>query len=592
MTRPLPSAPQVELQIIGIVADSNAADVLERVLARAGTADRFTVTTDLAEGLSTAVAAAADLVFLDVTIGRGAGVAGVHHLRALMPNTTLIALVPGTSVQLGTQAISLGANGLMLLPLCGDEILTAVAEVRSREAARRRAEQLEARARHLDRGVDLLSRAGALTQARSRREAAARLCDLVAEHGGASAVCAYLPATDAARQLKQVARTGPLLSLPPFCDEMDLLGAASARKLSVLKLEVGLETAGYLVMAVPQEPDGAEPFPLAEQVATQAATALSLVSAREQSHRGAMKDPATSAYTFAYFVDVAGREIDKARRHGRRFALATITVEPPDGAASEFDGDGRAVEVVERVLGAVRATDVLARVDELELYVLLPETGGIGGHVCRRRVLRHLAASGGVAGAPAFDVSMGVATYPQHGTDLSRLLRVAKHRADASRASVVRALQLWSLPLPEVLDAVLWELATPDREEPHPERPQTTDLPTAEVFALAASALAEARRGGGVRVVATLRAGVGIGAAVRAALGRELGDVQLDLVDVAGVAGCRDLEALAVIAEHSCYALLGRNEHGRVRAIHAADPLLVDLLIQRLGEAARARLGG
>jgi predicted O-methyltransferase YrrM len=71
MTRPLPSAPQVELQIIGIVADSNAADVLERVLARAGTADRFTVTTDLAEGLSTAVAAAADLVFLDVTIGGG-----------------------------------------------------------------------------------------------------------------------------------------------------------------------------------------------------------------------------------------------------------------------------------------------------------------------------------------------------------------------------------------------------------------------------------------------------------------------------------------------------------------------------------------
>ncbi|HOU89616.1 MAG TPA: diguanylate cyclase [Polyangiaceae bacterium] len=586
------SAPQVELQVIGILADPTAAAVLERVLARAGTPDRFTVTTDLADGLSTAVAAAADLVFIDVTIGKGAGVAGVHHLRALMPGTTLIALATGTSVQLGTQAISLGANGLMLLPLCGDEILNAVAEVRSREAARRRVEELEARAQHLDRGVELLAQAGALTQARSRREAAARLCDLVAQHTGAGAVCVYLPATEAARQLKQVARSGPLLSLPPFCDEMDLLGAASARKLSVLKLEVGLEAAGYLVMMTPPESGGAEPFPLAEQIATQAATALSLVSAREQSHRGAMKDPATSAYTFAYFVDVAGREIDKARRHGRRFALATIAVEPPDGAASEPNGDTRAVEVVERVLGSVRATDVLARVDDLELYLLLPETGGIGGHVCRRRVLKNLAPSGGVAGAPALDVSVGVATYPQHGTDLSRLLRVAKHRADASRTSVVRALQLWSLPLTEVLDAVLWDLATPDHEDPRPEHPQTTDLPTTEVLALAAAAVGEARRGGGARVVATLRAGVGIGATVRAALGRELGDVQLDLVDVADVAGCRDLEALAVIAEHSCYALLGRNERGRVRAIHAADPLLVDLLIQRLGELARARLGG
>jgi hypothetical protein len=188
-----------------------------------------------------------------------------------MPNTTLIALVPGTSVQLGTQAISLGANGLMLLPLCGDEILTAVAEVRSREAARRRAEQLEARARHLDRGVDLLSRAGALTQARSRREAAARLCDLVAEHGGASAVCAYLPATDAARQLKRSRATGPLLSCRRSVTRWTARRRQRPEALRV-KLEVGLETAGYLVMAVPQEPDGAEPFPLAEQVATQAAT--------------------------------------------------------------------------------------------------------------------------------------------------------------------------------------------------------------------------------------------------------------------------------------------------------------------------------
>ncbi len=40
-----------------------------------------------------------------------------------------------------------------------------------------------------------------------------------------------------------------------------------------------------------------------------------------------MKDPSSSAYTFAYFVDVAGREIDMARRHNRRFALATIGVQ-------------------------------------------------------------------------------------------------------------------------------------------------------------------------------------------------------------------------------------------------------------------------
>src|SRR5690606_12073550 len=124
-------------------------------------------------------------------------------------------------------------------------------------------------------------------------------------------------------------------------------------------------------------------------VAGQAATTFALIGEREHSHRGAMKDPSSSAYTFAYFVDVAGREIDKARRHGRRFALATLAVdeEPPvvAGAAQPAGAAGPpSVASVERILGAVRDTDVLARVDEREFYLLLPETGGIGAHICRR----------------------------------------------------------------------------------------------------------------------------------------------------------------------------------------------------------------
>ena len=113
---------------------------------------------------------------------------------------------------------------------------------------------------------------------------------------------------------------------------------------------------------------------------TQAATALALIAEREQSTRSAMKDPSSSAYTFAYFVDVAGREIDKARRHGRRFALATIGLDeaalslarsaqgaPGSGPDSQREPS---VEAAERVLAAVRDTDVLARVDESEFYLL------------------------------------------------------------------------------------------------------------------------------------------------------------------------------------------------------------------------------
>jgi hypothetical protein len=50
------------------------------------------------------------------------------------------------------------------------------------------------------------------------------------------------------------------------------------------------------------------------------------------------------------------------------------------------------------------------------------------------------------------------------------------------------------------------------------------------------------------------------------------------------------IEALAILAEHGAYALIGRSEGGVVRGLHAADPLLADLLAERLGKAAGLRL--
>ena len=65
-------------------------------------------------------------------------------------------------------------------------------------------------------------------------------------------------------------------------------------------------------------------------IATQAATAFALRVERERASSGAlMKDPASSAYSFAYYVDVAGREIDRARRHGRRFSIAHLSSAAP-----------------------------------------------------------------------------------------------------------------------------------------------------------------------------------------------------------------------------------------------------------------------
>jgi hypothetical protein len=166
---------------------------------------------------------------------------------------------------------------------------------------------------------------------------------------------------------------------------------------------------------------------------------------------------------------------------------------------------------------------------------------------------------------------------------------VAKHRAERSRSSVVRRLGLDRLPLGEIVDALFW--ATGARNHASGiDQPREIELPAMDLVGLAVGAASEAVRGGAARIVAAQRAGVSIGAAVRSALGRDRDDVRFNAVDLGDAPGCGEIEALALVAEHGAYALIGRSEHGVVRALHLADPVFVDLLVLRMGEAAGVRL--
>jgi GGDEF domain-containing protein len=466
--------------------------------------------------------------------------------------------------------------------------------VRTRKAERDDRARLEREAVISRRGASLVARVAELAESRSRREAAERLGQALMVGAGASRVLVYLPAGEGSRQLMRASATGEPLEAPSFCDDMELLNFAAEHDLEVVRLSLRREHCGLVLLGgLPRRADGEDAVPQVDVVAAQAATALALIGEREQSTRSAMKDPSSSAYTFAYFVDVAGREIDKARRYGRRFALATIGI--GDGPESGGSADTRqqpSIEAAERVLGVVRDTDVLARVDEGEFYLLMPETGGMGAHTCRRRVMRQLAGPGGLRRGDGriIDITMGVATFPHDGGDLSQLLRVAKHRAEVSRRSVVRRLGLDRLPLGELFDSLFWSLSELGEVGHGIETPRGIELPTMDVVGLAVGTVNEALRGGSARVVATQRGGMSVGAAVRSALGRDREDVRFDAVDVSDSPGCEDLEVLVVIAEHGTYSLVGRSDRGMVRALHLADPLFADLVIQRLGDAAGVRL--
>ena len=570
-----------------LTEDAGTAQLVDRTLE--GSSDEVGVANDLSEGLSKALAEVPDIVLVDLGLGNNAGLAIVHHLRALSTATAIFALTGPQALELGPQAMALGASGVLVLPLSGDEIMRTVGSVRAERADRAERAHLRKIAAVTERARSFSEALADISSANSRRDASERVATLLSQ-AGARHVVVYLPTGEGSRQWMRLGRVGRVESSPSFAEEMDILGWAQQGGFEVVRLVLRRQSVCLILLEAGQSPTIRSIVDLLEIVGNQIATALCLVAEREQSSRGAMKDPRSSAYTFAYFVDVTGREIDKARRYSRRFALATLGVEMPKAGDNPLAPDP-GIQVAEQVLASVRDTDVLARVDEGEFYLLLPETGGTGAHTCRRRVMRQLLGASELfaGGVSNIAIAMGVATFPQDGLDLSQLLRIARHRAEVSRHSPVRRLGLDRLSLPEILDALLWRLDEAAKGLGI-EAPQMISLPMLDAVGLALAVVNEACRGGETRVVASVHAGMSIGGAIRGSLSTDREQLQVEIVDLNAHAACRDLEVLVVIAEHGVYSMIGRSSGGNLRALHASEPVLADLLVQRLGELVRMRL--
>ncbi len=573
---------RVCLNVLLVTEDPQTTQLVTRTLA--GSSDELGVATDLSEGLAKALAEVPDIVLVDLGLGNNAGLAVVHHLRALSTATAIYALTKHDAFDLGPQALALGASGVLVLPLSGDEVVRTLATVRAGRAEQAERVQLRKVASIAERTRRFSLALAEFPATNSRRETAERIAGLLTRSGANHAVI-YMPTGEGSRQWMRLGRAGKVDTSPTFAEELDIMAWAQQAAFELYRLVLARQSVTLVLLEAGHGPELGELAEMLTVVGPQIATTLSLAAEREQSNRGAMKDPRSSAYTFAYFVDVTGREIDKARRYGRRFALATLGLDLPK---QPTQGNDPSVQVVEQVLACVRDTDVLARVDDGEFYLLLPETGGTGAHSCRRRVMRQLTVSE-MNGSTDLGTAMGVATFPQDGLDLSQLLRIARHRAEISRHSPVRRLGLDRLSLPEILDSLLWRLDEASQGLGI-EAPQILNLPMVDAVGLALAVINEACRGGETKVVASIHSGLSIGGAVRGGLSSEREQLQVEIVDLNSHPACRDLEVLVVIAEHGVYSVIGRSSAGQLRALHHAEPILADLIVQRLGELARTRL--
>jgi len=340
-------------------------------------------------------------------------------------------------------------------------------------------------------------------------------------------------------------------------------------------------------------------------IAADLASAVQRCIAHERSERAPMQDTDTSAYSFAYFVDLAGREIDLARRHGRRFALATVEVLA--AAAPRIDARG----AVELVLGAVRDTDVVARADENELLLLLPETGTKGARTLRRRILERSQQQGraGPMGT-SLPLRVGLASFPFDGEDLSRLLRIARRRAER-----------WSpLDGTAALGTILGEAIAWLGEAPRNRRDVDTgagvasrfvhlDVPMRDAWALLDVMVRESTRGGDAIIGLhappdSNEAPLGLAQAIRASTAEAFGPLSgssvtssrstgstSDKVFVSVMSGASrlaesatfsGLEVVGILSEHACYGLVGRVVDGHLLALQTHDLPLVEALVNGL----------
>ena len=140
----------------------------------------------------------------------------------------------------------------------------------------------------------------------------------------------------------------------------------------------------------------------------------------------------------SWYLDLAGRELARARRHGR--VLAVLYIDLDDlGEINRLHGRRAGDQVLGAVASALgkscRAEDFIWHHGEDEFAVLLPETNPEGaGVVAGRLALQIVSAAELVDKAATVSASIGFASFPKDGDNITVLLAGARSAVYLAKA--------------------------------------------------------------------------------------------------------------------------------------------------------------
>jgi CheY-like chemotaxis protein len=563
------------LRVLVVAEDPDVKRAIEHVVSEEG--DLFVLATSIEDAVQTASTDHVDVMFVELRAEGGAALALCHHIPSLSPGVAVHAIVHPIEIERAQEALSLGATGLIVAPPNGEAIARALSDVKSESRRRKEITSLEAKLSRERRRLETYDRLVRFARGAAPSDAVRAIVDGVSQLSAAQGVALYATFGNDDSERVLLAALGTALDLPSTCAPADLSRLVSVRGARVVPLIASSGAIGMLVLD--RAPPSIEPE--IAQLADLAAAMLSLVDRQDG------VDESVKVFPPKHFRGLADRLLTLASRHDRRCSVLAIAI--PGDKSSKRE------EAIREISDIVRTTDALCGLEDGDLLLFLPETTGIGAQVCRRRILaklqgdrRNRAKGGGGGGNSgrsdssrvAIRVSIGVATFPHDGNTLRRLVKLARARAEDDARSSVHALGLDNMPLAELVDALL----TRPMVDAGPRSSYPVKVASTALFSLAARAVKEATRGGEAHVTTTLQPGLGVAAAAR--------QIAIPRVhDVRNEPGCSDIEAIVIEAEHGSWVCCGRIVGERFQGVHAADPLLADIIEKRLVAAGANHAG-
>ncbi len=142
------------------------------------------------------------------------------------------------------------------------------------------------------------------------------------------------------------------------------------------------------------------------------------------------RDGLTHVYNRRFFEERLEKEVERARRYGRKVSCATFDVDSLASVNTRFGhdvGDETLRGLADVLLSETRQSDIVTRYDGGRFAVILPETDARAAGVMSERLRVSFGQRSPVPDLPELVTTMssGVATYPDHARDAATLVRMA-----------------------------------------------------------------------------------------------------------------------------------------------------------------------